>query len=144
MIRCAGCSGSVRSTRLPRRARLPRTRPSGARGRVIVSLALAAVGIASRPAGAQEDLLGEPRTIADVRFEGRQRVDDGELRSVMKTRGPSFWPWRDRPALRPDFLRADTLTIRERYLHHGFIDARVGVRLTSMSDSTQVTVTFVI
>ena len=107
-------------------------------------LVLTAGGLASRPARAQEDLLGEPRTIAEVRFEGRQRVGAGELRSVMKTRGPSFWPWSDRPAVRPDFLRSDTLTIRERYLHHGFIDARVGVRLTSMTDSTQVRVTFVI
>jgi len=109
-----------------------------------VCLVLTAGGLASRPARAQEDLLGEPRTIAEVRFEGRQRVGAGELRSVMKTRGPSFWPWSDRPAVRPDFLRSDTLTIRERYLHHGFIDARVGVRLTSMTDSTQVRVTFVI
>jgi outer membrane protein insertion porin family len=111
---------------------------------VMVCLALAAAGVASRPAEAQEDLLGEPRTIADVRFEGRQRVGAGELRSVMKTRGPSFWPWSGRPALRLDFLRVDTLAIRDRYLHHGYIDARVGVRLTSMTDSTQVTVTFVI
>ena len=110
----------------------------------MVCLALAAAGVASRPAGAQEDLLGEPRTIAEVRFEGRQRVGAGELRSVMKTRGPSFWPWRGRPALRADFLRVDTLAIRDRYLHHGYIDASVGVRLTPMTDSTQVRVTFVI
>lgn len=107
-------------------------------------LVLASAGISGRPAQAQEDLLGEPRTIADVRFEGRQHVNAGELRSVMKTRGPSFWPWRDRPALLADFLRSDTLAIRERYLHHGYIDARVGVRLQPMADTTQVVVTFVI
>lgn len=101
-------------------------------------------GMSARPAGAQDDLLGEVRTVAEVRFEGRLGVDAGELRSVMKTRGPSFWPWRERPALRADFLRADTLSIRERYLHHGFIDARVGVRLTPGTDSTRVTVTFVV
>ncbi len=110
----------------------------------MVCLALAAVGVASRPARAQEDLLGELRTIAGVRFEGRQRVGAGELRSVMKTRGPSFWPWRERPALRADFLHSDTLAIRDRYLHYGFIDARVGIRVTPMADSSQVTVTFVI
>jgi len=110
----------------------------------MVCLALAGVGIASRPARAQEDLLGEPLTIAELRFEGRQHVGAGELRSVMKTRGPSFWPWRDRPALRADFLRSDTLAIRERYLHHGYIDARVSVVATSTRDSNRVIVTFII
>ena len=110
----------------------------------MVCLALAAAGIASRPVRAQEDLLGEPLTIAEVRFEGRQHVGAGELRSVMKTRGPSFWPWRDRPALRPDFLHSDTLAIRERYLHHGYIDAHVGVVATSTRDSNRVIVTFFI
>src|SRR5262245_6841337 len=115
MIRCAGCSGSAHSTRLPRRARLPRPRLSS--GFALVCLALVATGIDIRPARAQEDLLGEPITVADLRFEGRHRVGAGELRSVMKTRGSSFWPWRERPALRADFLRADTLAIRDRYLH---------------------------
>ncbi len=110
----------------------------------MVCVALAAAGAMSRPARGQENLLGEPTTVAGVRFEGRHRVGSGELRSVMKTRGPSFWPWRDRSALRNDYLNADTLAIRDRYLHHGHIDARVGVRVTPTRDSTQVTVTFII
>ena len=88
--------------------------------------------------------MGEIRTIAAVRFEGRHRVSAGELRSVMKTRRPSIWPWRDQPVLRGDFLRSDTLAIRDRYLHHGFLDASVGVRVDATHDSSRVSVTFVI
>jgi len=109
-----------------------------------VCLVLVASGLAGRPVRAQEDLLGEPRTIAAVEFNGRRNVGAGELRSVIKTRGPSFWPWRDRPVVKADFLRSDTLAIRERYLHHGFIDAHVGVLVTSTRDSGQVMVTFII
>ncbi len=124
---------------------MPRIAPSGVHGWVTAGLVLAAAqGIPARPAGAQMDLLGEVRTVAGVRFEGRRSVGAGELKSVMKTRGPSFWPWRERPALRPDFIRSDTLALRERYRHHGFIDARVGARVTPTADSSRVLVTFVV
>lgn len=124
---------------------MPRPRPSGVRGIVTVCLVLAAArGFEARPAGAQMDLLGEVRTVAEVRFEGRKHVGEGELRSVIKTRGPSFWPWSERPALRTDFLRSDTLAIRLRYIHHGFLDNHVGVRVTPHRDSSQVTVTFLV
>ncbi len=111
--------------------------------RVCLALA-AATWNPGRPAWAQEDLLSEIRTIAAVRFEGRQRVSARELRSVMKTRPPSLWPWRERPVLRPDFLRSDTLAIHDRYLHHGYLDARAGFRIRPTRDSSQVVVTFVI
>ena len=104
----------------------------------------AANGVGARAAEAQEELLSEIRTIASVRFEGRHRVSARELRSVMKTRGPSLWPWRERPALRADFLRSDTLAIRDRYLHHGYLDVRAGVRVDPARDSSQAVVTFVI
>jgi outer membrane protein insertion porin family len=124
---------------------LPRPRPSGVRGIVTVCLVLAAAGgFEVRPAGAQVDLLGEVRTVAEIRFEGREHVGEGELRSVIKTRGPSFWPWSERPALRSDFLRSDTLAIRLRYIHHGFLDNHVGVLVTPHRDSSQVTVTFLV
>ncbi len=103
-----------------------------------------AAGCPGSAAWAQEDLLGELRTVAAVRFEGRRRVGDGELRSVMKTRSPSRWPWREKQALRNDFLRTDTLAIRDRYVHHGFLDTHVGYRLTTSNDSSRVTVTFLI
>ncbi|MEK7330116.1 MAG: BamA/TamA family outer membrane protein [Candidatus Eisenbacteria bacterium] len=110
-----------------------------------VCLALVATAaLLGRPARAQEDLLGEIRTIAAVRFEGRHRVGARELRSVMKTRSSSRWPWREKQALRIDFLRSDNLAIRDRYLHHGFLDAHVGYRLTPSRDSSRVAVTFVI
>ena len=124
---------------------MPRPRPSGVRGIVTACLVLAAArGFEARPAGAQVDLLGEVKTVADVRFEGRKHVGEGELRSVIKTRGPSFWPWSERPALRSDFLRSDTLAIRLRYIHHGFLDNHVGVLVTPHKDSSQVSVTFLI
>ena len=47
---------------------------------------LATAVLSDDPARAQEDLLGEIRTIAAVRFEGRHRVSARELRSVMKSR----------------------------------------------------------
>ena len=110
----------------------------------VCGILLATAGLSAGPARGQEDLLGELRTVAAVRFEGRHRVGAGELRSVMKTRASSRWPWREKQALRNDFLRSDTLAIRDRYIHHGFLDARVGVRLRTSRDSSRVTVTFVI
>ena len=105
---------------------------------------LLAAAALSGPVRAQEDLLGEIKSIGTVRFEGRHRVGAGELRSVMKTRSSSRWPWREQQALRNDFLRSDTLAIRERYRHHGFLDAQVGVRVTPTRDSSRVTVIFTI
>ena len=95
-------------------------------------------------AEAQDEFLGEIRTIAAIHFEGRHGVGEGELLSVMKTRRPSFWAWREQPILRPDFLRSDTLAIRDRYIHHGFLDARVGVRVDDTRDSSRAAVTFLI
>jgi outer membrane protein assembly complex protein YaeT len=110
-----------------------------------VCLALATTLVfPDRIARAQEDLLGEIRTIAAVRFEGRHRVSARELRSVMKTRSSSRWPWREKQVLRADFLRSDNLAIRDRYVHHGFLDAEVGYRVTPQRDSSRVRVTFVI
>ena len=87
-----------------------------------VCLALLATAVLpGRSVRAQEDLLGEIMTIAAVRFEGRRRVGARELRSVMKTRPSSRWPWREKQALRIDFLRSDNLAIRDRYVHHGFL-----------------------
>ncbi|HYM81307.1 MAG TPA: BamA/TamA family outer membrane protein, partial [Candidatus Limnocylindria bacterium] len=59
-----------------------------------------------------------------------------------KTRQRSLWPWRDRPALRLDFLRSDTLAIAALYRHHGYIDARAGVEVMPSRDAGQVIVTF--
>ena len=105
---------------------------------------VAAAAVSAPPARAQEDLLSEIRTISTVRFEGRHRVSARELRSVMKTRSSSRWPWRDKQALRIDFLRNDNLAIRDRYVHHGYLDAQVGFRVTPLRDSSRVAVTFVI
>jgi outer membrane protein assembly factor BamA len=111
---------------------------------VVVGLTMPAAALMPGTARAQDDLMGEIKTVASVRFEGRRRVSARELRSVIKTRSPSIWPWRDRPVVRADFLRSDTLAIRDRYRLHGFLDASVGVVIASTRDSGRVAVTFLI
>lgn len=125
---------------------MPRVRPR-LTAAVVVVLGLVPMVAAVLPTGmarAQDDLMGEIKTIASVRFEGRHRVSARELRSVIKTRSPSIWPWRDRPVLRADFLRSDTLAIRDRYRLHGFLDASVGVGIASTRDSGRMAVIFLI
>jgi outer membrane protein insertion porin family len=67
--------------------------------------------------------------VADIRFEGRRHVKESELLATMKTKSPSRWPWADRPVLREDFVRSDTLAIAAAYRRHGYLDARVGYRI---------------
>jgi outer membrane protein assembly complex protein YaeT len=64
----------------------------------------------------------ELMTVGSVRFEGRRKVSERELKAVMKTHGPSIFPWSDRPLLRRDFLEADTLAIESIYQQHGYLD----------------------
>lgn len=109
-----------------------------------MGLVLPAAALTPAVARAQDDLMGEIKTVASVRFEGRHRVSGRELRSVIKTRSPSIWPWRDRPVLRADFLKSDTLAIRDRYRLHGFLDASVGVVIASTRDSGKVAVIYLI
>lgn len=124
---------------------MPRTRPSGERRTWWWGLALVAALVVTAKAGrAQEDLLGELKTVASVTFVGRHHVTARELGTVMKTRAPSLWPWHERPVLRPDFLRSDTLAIRDRYRLHGFLDAEVGATVAATHDSNAVAVTFLI
>jgi outer membrane protein assembly complex protein YaeT len=95
------------------------------------------------PAGAQSDFPSELQTVERIRFEGRHRVPVKELLSVMKTRASSWLPWRERPVLRLDFLRADTAAIAAIYRQHGYLDAHADVRVRALKqDVNRAEVTF--
>lgn len=104
---------------------------------------LGACGLAP-VAHAQEELLQELKTVASVEILGRRHLSAGAIRKVLKTRGRSVWPWRDRPALRFDYLRADVAAIQQLYRHHGFLDAEAVARVSSAGASGMVEVTFAI
>jgi outer membrane protein insertion porin family len=106
-----------------------------------LTLILCALG--AREARAQS-FPSELRVIADVRLVGRHQVPARDIRAVLKTRGPSIWPWRERPALRLDFLRADTLAIETVCRQYGFLDARARARVTSTRNPREAIVEFVI
>jgi len=92
----------------------------------------------------QTGLSGELRVVSDVRIAGRLHVSAREIRAVLKTRPPSLLPWREKPALRMDFLRADTLAIESVCRQHGYLDARAHARVAPGSDPREAIVTFVI
>src|SRR5262245_282250 len=96
------------------------------------------------PASAQEELLQELKTVARVEIEGRHQLSAGAIRKVLKTRGLSRWPWRDRPTLRFDYLRADVQAIHSIYVHNGFLDASADYQVSSTDTSDRVIVTFLI
>ncbi len=93
-------------------------------------------------ARAQNELPSELETVESVRLKGRHHVSGRELRVVMKTRAASIFPWRERPLLRLDFVRADTLAIASVYRQHGYLDARVGYEVKLGKDRTRATVAF--
>lgn len=97
----------------------------GAR-RLLLAAVLSVVGAA--PVAAQYDTPDFMR-VRSIRFEGRDHVKAGELLGAMKTRRPSLWPWADRPVLREDFVKSDTLAIEAVYRRHGYLDTQVGYRI---------------
>ncbi len=120
-----------------------RARRSARRAAIILGWLLGACGLTAA-AGAQEELLQELKTVARVEIIGRRQLSAGAIRKVLKTRGLSFWPWRTKPALRFDYLAADTEAIAETYRHNGFLDASVGYRVSSSGNSDRVVVAFVV
>jgi outer membrane protein insertion porin family len=103
----------------------------------------------SLPAGAYGQSGGELpeqlRVIADVRFQGMKHLGKRQLKAAnLKTRRPSSLPWRERPSLRLDYLRADTASIAALYRHYGYLDARATWRLESTRDPAAAKVVFVI
>ncbi len=75
---------------------------------------------------------------------GRHSVSAGELRAVLKTRPPSFWPWTERQPLRTDFVNADCAAIEGVYHQHGFLDATVRDSLLPVRDPGRVRVLFLV
>jgi outer membrane protein insertion porin family len=89
-------------------------------------------------------LPGELRVVAEVRLSGLHHVKGKEVRAVLKTRLPSPWPWAEKPALRTDFLRADTLGIESVCRRHGYLDARAHARVEPGRNPREAIVTFVV
>lgn len=107
-----------------------------------LALGLALLALLPAVARGQQELPGELRVIADVRLSGLRHVNKKEVRAVLKTRAPSIWPWREKPVLRTDFLRADTVAIQAVCRRYGFLDARARVRLERGGTAREAIVTF--
>jgi outer membrane protein insertion porin family len=69
-------------------------------------------------------------------------VPTKEIWAVLKTRRPSWLPWRERPVLRTDFLEADVRSIELVCRRHGFLDAHADYQLAASRDDRSVIVTF--
>ncbi|MBI1799215.1 MAG: BamA/TamA family outer membrane protein [Candidatus Eisenbacteria bacterium] len=96
------------------------------------------------PARAASDFPSELQSVDQIRFEGRHEVPEKDLLAAMKTRRPSMLPWRERPILRLDFLRADTVAIVGVYRQNGFLDATASSRVRTLRDVNRAEVTFMI
>lgn len=115
---------------------------------VLLAALLAALTL-SLPAGVAAQSGGELpeqlRVIAGVRFRGFKHLGRHQLKSAnLKTRHPSSLPWRERPSLRLDYLRADTASIATLYRHYGYLDARAHWVLEPTHDPTAARVVFVV
>ncbi|MEO5618263.1 MAG: BamA/TamA family outer membrane protein [Candidatus Eisenbacteria bacterium] len=107
-------------------------------GMVLAALAPAAF------AAETDEFPTELRTISRVRLEGRRRVPAKEIWAVLKTRRPSRLPWRDRPLLRLDFVRADTAAIAAVCREHGFLDAHATFRILPEAKGNRAEVRFTV
>jgi outer membrane protein assembly complex protein YaeT len=96
------------------------------------------------PAASRSDLESQLKTIAAVELRGRHSVSAREIRSALKTRQPSFWPWAERRPLRTDFLNVDCAAVEAVYHQHGFLDAAVRDSLLPARDPGRVRVLFLI
>jgi outer membrane protein insertion porin family len=91
------------------------------------------------------DLPEQLRVIADVRFRGTKHLGKRQLKEArLKTHDPSYLPWRERPTLRVDYLRADTAAITALYRHYGYLDARAHWVIESTPDPEAARVVFVV
>ncbi len=122
-----------------------RHRPTDRCGALLGALLLACglllpCAVRAQEAGGLPDQLS---VIAGVRFEGVRQLRVKDLRAAnLKTRRPSRLPWATRPALRFDYLRADTATIVATYRHYGFLDAHASWRFEPTRDPEAVRVVF--
>ncbi|HET9328627.1 MAG TPA: BamA/TamA family outer membrane protein [Candidatus Eisenbacteria bacterium] len=120
-----------------------RARRSARRAAIILGGLLGVCGLAAA-ASAQEELLQELKKVSRVELIGRRQLSAGAIRKVLKTKSPSFWPWREKPTLRFDYLTSDVEAIRQIYRHNGFLDATASYRVSSSDSIDLVTVDFLI
>ncbi|MGH7742647.1 MAG: BamA/OMP85 family outer membrane protein, partial [Candidatus Eiseniibacteriota bacterium] len=106
-------------------------------------MVLLLVAIAT-PARAQTGFPRELQVVESVKFRGRHHVPKKELTEVLKTGRRTQAAWREKPVLRLDFLRADTLAILGVYRQHGFLDAQVTTEVHSLKEPGHAVITFVI
>lgn len=100
---------------------------------------------AAAPAQVQGELPEQLRTIAEVQVRGMKKLPRRTLKQAnLKTRRPSLLPWRDKPSLRLDYLRADTAAIASLYRHHGYLDARVHWVIEPTRDPSAARVVFTV
>lgn len=100
---------------------------------------------AQAPNGRAGELPDQLRTIASVRFEGQKGLGRRALKAAnLKTRPPSSLPWKDRSALRLDYLRSDTSAIANLYRHYGYLDAHAEWRLEPTRQPGAARVVFVV
>lgn len=110
--------------------------------RLIVLLALAALALPAAAARAQIDLGEDEPQVKRVGISGNLAYDDKTLKSLIRTRGKSFFrPWRDAP-LRSDFLRFDQVVIQDFYRRHGYLSARVESVVVDRANGDEVSVRF--
>ncbi len=123
----------------------PSLKPGRGAARAIFGIALvvAASVVVVAAAGADTDeLLGALKRVEKVEFEGNHNVSDGAIKKVIRTGSGSFLGLSSPPLFRPDFLRADAVTIRNLYLRRGYLDAEVTASADSGKKSTRVIVTY--
>jgi outer membrane protein assembly complex protein YaeT len=90
------------------------------------------------------DLPEELRTIESVQYKGLRALSRRKLvkGTSLRTRRPSVFPWRERPTLRRDYLRADSSSIVGLYRHYGYLRTTVRVRLLPAHDARSTRVVF--
>jgi len=113
------------------------------RAAILLGVLLGVCGLAAA-ASAQEELLQELKKVSQVELIGRRQLSAGAIRKVLKTKSPSFWPWREKATLRFDYLAADVEAIGDIYRHNGFLDATASYRVSSNDSTDLVKVDFLI
>ena len=109
--------------------------------------ALAALLVLLLPTAARaldEELLGALKRVQEVRIDGNRSIKDGAIKKVIKTGAGSFLGLRSPPLFRPDFLKADVVTIQNLYIRHGFLEANVAARADSGDKASRVIVVFTV
>jgi outer membrane protein insertion porin family len=93
---------------------------------VLIALVVTALSMGLPPrANAQFEISEDEPQVKRVEIVGNTAYEDKTLRSILRTRGKSFFrPWRDAP-LRSDFLRYDRGALQDFYRRRGFLSARV-------------------